>query len=246
MRVFFTDRSDVSDKTVVLTGDNYHHIKNVLRLAKGDEILVKTGGNLSYLCSVSEFEENKVICSVKDIFEADTELPIRVSVFQGIPKGDKMELVIQKCTELGASEIIPVMTERSIVRLDDKKKKSKLARWEKVALGASEQSRRSKVCLVSEPVTFEEALAKAADFDHLIFPYECAEGFAFTRKVFSEIMPGESVALFIGPEGGFSNKEAQLAEAAGVKTVTLGRRILRTETAAIFVLSVLGFLTEAD
>ena len=242
MRVFFTDRSDVGENDIFLRDDNFHHIKNVLRLAEGDKILVKTGDSLSYVCEIAGFEEGAVVCDISERIEEDTELPVNVAVFQGVPKGDKMELVIQKCTELGARKIVPVLTQRSVVKLDDKKKKQKKDRWEKIAENASEQSRRGVVCDVDVPVSFKEAISAAGEYDHIIFPYECADGFEHTREVFSGVNAGESVALFIGPEGGFSDEEVSQAREAGAEVVTLGRRILRTETAALYVLSVLGYL----
>lgn len=246
MRVFFTDRFDIREGEVLLSGDNHHHIKNVLRLPPGEEILVKTGGSKSFICGITGFESDRVVCRVKESFQEDTELPVSIDIFQGLPKGDKMELIIQKCTELGAAGIIPVMTSRSIVKLDEKKKKTKHERWEKIAQNASEQSRRDRVCRVGEPVTFAEAVNEAAGYDHFLLPYECAEGFSYTRDVFGRIKPGERVALFIGPEGGFSDEEVSLAKDAGAEVITLGRRILRTETAAMYVLSVMGYLFEGD
>lgn len=246
MRVFFTDRSDIGESEIFLSGDNHHHIKNVLRLPAGEEITVKTGGSISYVCEIKSYEDDRVVCTVKESIQTDTELPVYIDVFQGIPKGDKLELIIQKCTELGAAGIIPVMTSRSIVKLDEKKKKAKHERWEKIALNASEQSRRGRVCHVGEPVTFAEAMDMAAGYDRFIIPYECAEGFSYTREVFDSIKSGERLALFIGPEGGFSDEEISLAKAAGADVITLGKRILRTETAAMYVLSVMGYLFEED
>ncbi len=246
MRVFFTDRSYIGEGEILLSGDNLHHIKNVLRLPAGETILIKTGGSISYVCKIKGYEDDRVVCTIMDSIQADTELPVAIDIFQGIPKGDKLELIIQKCTELGASGIIPVMTSRSIVKLDEKKKKTRHERWEKIALNASEQSRRGRVCHVGEPVTFDEAIDAAAGYDHFILPYECAEGFGYTREVFGRIKSGERVALFIGPEGGFSDGEIRLAGDAGANVITLGKRILRTETAAMYVLSVMGYLHEED
>ena len=244
MRVFFTDRSNVTGDMIILDSDNEHHIKNVLRLKPGTMINVKTGGNVAYSCRIREFSDAGVICDIKTVEESDTELPVRVCIYQGLPKRDKLETVIQKCTELGAVRIVPVITERTVVKLDEKKAKSKCERWNKIAVNASEQSRRSVVCEVGMPVTFTEAVAEAGEFDHFILPFECAEGFDKTREVFAGIKHGESVALFIGPEGGFSDGEVSLAEENGAVAITLGKRILRTETAAMYVLSVLGFLLE--
>ena len=244
MRVFFTDRENVSSETICLKGDNGHHIKNVLRLKPGTDISVKTGGSTVYLCRIKGFTDEGVICDIESREETDNELPVRICIYQGLPKGDKFETVIQKCTELGAVRIIPVITERTVVKLDPKKAESKCERWNKIAVNASEQSKRSSVCSVERPVSFKEAVSEALDFDHIILPFECAEGFDKTRKVFDGVKRGDSVALFIGPEGGFSDKEVELAGENGAKVVTLGRRILRTETAAMYVLSVFGYLLE--
>lgn len=244
MRVFFTDRESVSNNTIILSGDNYHHIKNVLRLKPEAQITVKCGGGAAYTCIIREFSDSEVVCDIIDAHQNDNELPVAVHIYQGLPKGDKLETVIQKCTELGAMRIIPVITERTIIKMDEKKKKAKVRRWQKLATAACEQSRRSVLCEVGEPLSFETAVAEAASFDHFLFPYECADGFAYTKKKLSEIKCGETIAVFIGPEGGFSDRETGLAKAAGANIITLGKRILRTETAAMYVMSVLGFLFE--
>ena len=156
----------------------------------------------------------------------------------------KMELIIQKAVELGAYQIIPVATKRAIVKLDAKKEASKLKRWQAIAEGAAKQSGRMLIPQISEVKTYGEALQMAQQLDINVIPYECARGMDGTREIFGNIKPGMSVGIFIGPEGGFEESEVEKAESLGVKPVTLGKRILRTETAGLTTLSILMYLLE--
>ena len=165
------------------------------------------------------------------------ELPSRVYLFQGLPKADKMELIIQKAVELGAYQVIPVATKRSVVKLDTKKAKGKLARWQAIAEAAAKQSKRRIVPEVASVMTMREAVGYARNMQVKCIPYELAEGMAHTRELIESIEPGQEVAVFIGPEGGFEESEIQLAMEAGIIPVTMGKRILRTETAGFTMLS---------
>ena len=172
--------------------------------------------------------------------EADVELPVKVYIFQGLPKADKMELIIQKAVELGAAEIIPVQMRRCVVKLDGAKKGKKTQRWQAIAESAAKQSRRAVVPLVREPMTMEEAVRFAEqNTDVRLLPYELQEADGSTREVMDGIREGSAVSIFIGPEGGFDPAEVELAREAGVVPISLGKRILRTETAALVALSFL-------
>ena len=181
MHSFFAEHKNIGTENIILEGSVYNHIRNVLRLKAGTEIMISSGDNMNYLCSIADFSENEIICKIISSHETINELPVKISVFQGLPKGDKMELVIQKAVELGAFSIIPVAMERSVVRLDAKKTKAKCERWNTIALNAAQQSKRTFLPEVEEVMTFNEAIKKAEEeFDHIILPYECAEGYSLS------------------------------------------------------------------
>ena len=243
-RTFLLEESQIYDGTVHITGSDVNHIKNVLRMRPGEKILVSTGGEKEYHCAVSDFPEGEVLAAVEEVTAADRELPSGIVLFQGLPKGDKMELIIQKAVELGATEIVPVEMKRCVVKLDRKKAEKKAERWQTIALGAAKQSKRMQIPTVHMPVTFQQALAMMAESDVRLMPYENAEGMEGTRKILESIEPGESIAILIGPEGGIDEAEVEMAMKAKVEPITLGKRILRTETAGMTVLSILVYLLE--
>jgi len=165
------------------------------------------------------------------------ELPSQVYLFQGLPKADKMELIIQKAVELGVHAVVPVSTKRCVVKLDDKKAKSKIARWQGISEAAAKQSKRRIVPEVMDVMSFKEALNFVKDFEIKLIPYELAEDMSKTKEIIDALQPGQRIAIFIGPEGGFEEAEVEAAMNAGVQPITLGKRILRTETAGFTVLS---------
>lgn len=235
---FFVEPSQIQEKRIIITGSDVNHIKNVLRMKIGEEIAVSNGvDGKEYRCGIEAFSEEEVICTLRFIKEDGVELPSRICLFQGLPKADKMELIVQKAVELGVSEIIPVSAGRSIVRLDEKKAKAKVSRWQGIAEAAAKQSRRGIIPKVTEVMSMKDAIAYAENMDVKLIPYELAEDMAKTKEVISKIEPGESVAVFIGPEGGFEEKEIAAAIEKDFLPITLGRRILRTETAGFTVLA---------
>lgn len=173
------------------------------------------------------------------------ELPSKIYLFQGIPKADKMELIIQKAVELGVYEIIPVAMRRSVVKLDEKKAKSKLLRWQSISEAAAKQSKRKVIPNVKAVMTFKEAAAYAKQMDVKLLPYELAEGMHHTKELIGGLVPGQSVAVFIGPEGGFDEEEIKTASESGLQPITMGKRILRTETAGFTILAWLMYHLEA-
>lgn len=238
MYQFFVEPSQIQDKKVIITGSDVNHMKNVLRMKVGEEIAVRNGvDGKEYRCGIEEFAQDQVICSLRFIREEGVELPSKVYLFQGIPKSDKMEMVVQKAVELGVFEVIPVAVRRCVVKLDEKKAQAKVNRWQGIAEAAAKQCKRGVVPVVREPMTMKEAVSYAREMDVKLIPYELAEDMAHTKKVIEAIRPGESVAVFIGPEGGFEESEVAEALAAGIEPITMGRRILRTETAGITVMS---------
>ena len=207
-----------------------NHIRNVLRMKPGERIFVNDGDR-GYECQVAEIGSEAVEARILSRTEA--------------PKSGKLELIIQKAVELGAFEITPVVTRRTVVKLDKNKEAAKLARWNAIAESAAKQSGRSLIPQVTRVMSFEEALGYGKDFQVRLIPYEHAEGMAETKRQLESIGPGMDVGIYIGPEGGFEDREIEVAKGQGVEPVSLGKRILRTETAGLMVLSVAGYLLES-
>ena len=246
MHRFFVEPSQIQDKRIIITGSDVNHIKNVLRMKIGEEIAVSNGvNNREYRCGIEEYTEQEVICKLRFIKEDGVELPAKIYLFQGLPKADKMELVIQKAVELGVYEVIPVAAKRCVVKLDEKKAAVKVNRWQGISEAAAKQSRRGVIPVVHNVISMQEAIDYTQSMDVKIIPYELAEDMRHTKDIIQSVKPGESVAVFIGPEGGFEESEVQAALAAGIEPVTLGRRILRTETAGLTVLSWLMYQLES-
>lgn len=240
MYQFFVEQSQINihDKSVIIIGSDVNHIKNVLRMKVGEELSVSNGADgKEYRCGITAFEEDRVLCELRFIKEDQVELPSKVYLFQGLPKADKMELIIQKAVELGVYEIIPVAAKRCVVKLDEKKAAAKVARWQGIAEAAAKQSKRGIVPKVCNVMSFAQAVEKASKMKVRLIPYELAEGMEMTRDIMDSLCPGEDIAVFIGPEGGFEESEIALAAENGIKPITLGRRILRTETAGLTVLA---------
>ena len=235
----FVDPSQMQGDLLRVTGKDVNHIKNVLRLKPGEEISVRTGQDgREYRYGIEEYTDSEVICRLRFVKESDVELPVKVLLFQGLPKSDKMDLIVQKAVELGVAEIIPVEMRRSVVKLDGPKRVKRTQRWQSIAEGAAKQSRRAIVPLVREPMTMEEAVRFAGqNTDVRLLPYELQEEDGSTRELMESIHSGRAVSVFIGPEGGFEPEEVELARQAGILPISLGKRILRTETAALVVLS---------
>ena len=241
--LFFAEASQFEGEQVTLRGTDAHHIRNVLRMKPGEEILVSDGAGRNCRAEIREIGEESVICRILEE-DKNRELPSRIFVFQCLPKGDKMETVIQKCVELGAAGIVPVSSRYCVVKLEGKKAEGKVSRWNAIAKSAAEQSKRSLVPEVTEVKSFREALAYAASFPRKALLYENAEGMKATRDFVENLKPGEDIAVLVGPEGGFSPEEAEEAEMAGFISLSLGRRILRTETAGMAFCAVLSYTLE--
>ena len=223
---FFAEHENIHDSYIDIVGSDVNHIKNVLRFKEGDKLLISSGDNVDYECSIASMSDEYIRADILSKDEQGKELPSRIILFQG------------------AYSVVPVAMKRSVVKLDAKKAKAKVERWNGIALSAAKQSKRSIQPEVTEVMTFKQALGYAGKLDKLLLPYECAEGMEKTRKVIEEIGHGESVGIFIGPEGGFDRSELDEAVNAGCEIITLGKRILRTETAGMMLLSVLMYNME--
>ena len=246
MQRFFVEPHQIDEGThqIHILGSDVNHISNVLRMKQGEELWISDGGKKEYRCTIEEFSPDEVLLHIIYAQEPDYELQSRIYLFQGLPKADKMELIIQKAVELGAYEVIPVETKRCVVKLDGKKAAKKVERWKQIAESAAKQSKRMLIPNVHEVLTFKEALKYAEAMDIRLIPYELAKGMQETKEILADIQPGQSVGIFIGPEGGFEEKEVETAISEGAKPITLGKRILRTETAGLAILSVLMFQLE--
>lgn len=243
---FYVDPSRIGNNEIILDGGEYNHIKNVLRKQVGDTLLICDGEGKEYDCSVSEFGNGEVCLRICEIREGNTELPITVTLFQGLPKKDKMELIIEKSVELGAASVIPVACSRSVAKLEDEKREEKkLIRWNSIAEAAAKQCGRGMIPEVKGLLSFSKAMKFAKDnYDYILFPYENADGMKYTEEVVRSIPEGARIAVFIGPEGGFAPEEVAFARECNAKIISLGRRILRTETAGLTVLSYLMLTAE--
>ena len=241
MHHFFVNPEQVEDGLIRITGSDVNHIKNVLRIRQGEEMLVSDGTGRDYLCQAEEIAGLEVTVRILETEEEGRELPSRIWLFQGLPKSDKMEFIIQKAVELGAAGIVPVSTRNTVVKLDPKKEEAKVKRLQAIAESAAKQSKRSLVPRVSGIMTLKEAFdyVESQGFSVRLIPYEHEAGMDGTKTELDAAGPGQDIAVFIGPEGGFDEREIELALSKGVRPISLGRRILRTETAGLALLSVL-------
>lgn len=244
MHHFFVTPQQISGDKIRIEGGDVNHMKNVLRMKLHEKAEISDGESRTYLCEVEAYEEDVAVLHILEEMEADTEPASKLYLFQGLPKSDKMELIVQKAVELGVYQVIPVAMKRSVVRLDDKKAAKKADRWNSIAESAAKQAGRSRIPEVTMPLSYNEALKMAEELDVTLLPYELAGGMEVTREVIRQIKSGQSVGIFIGPEGGFEPEEVDAAVSMGTKVITLGRRILRTETAGLATLAVLMFELE--
>lgn len=247
MARFFVSPGQIGPASVSIFDGDVNHIRKVLRMKEGDELTVSDGNGTDYFCRIRSISEEVVVCDIVDSWTSYVELPVKLHLFQGLPKADKMELIIQKAVELGAYEIVPVAMSRSIVKLDEKKAGKKTARWQGISESGAKQSGRAIIPEVKSPMSYKNALEYAKTLDAIIVPYEKADGIEVSRELISKLCSDEnikSIGIFIGPEGGFAEKEVEQALEAGATPITLGRRILRTETAGLAVLSILMYQLE--
>lgn len=242
----FADPSEVQGDLLTVTGPEVNHIRNVMRLKPGEEISVSIGEDgKEYRYGIETLEEDRVICRLRFVKDKDVELPVKVLLFQGLPKSDKMDLIVQKAVELGAAEIIPVSMQRCVVKLDAARAGKKIQRWQTIAESAASQSRRGVIPRVLPPMTMEEAVAYAEQNTQIrVLPYELQKDDGSTKDYLESIRAGQAVSIFIGPEGGFTPEEVELARQAGIRPISLGPRILRTETAGLAFLSWLIYILE--
>ena len=240
MYQFFVENSQVNDGQIRITGGDQNHIQNVLRMKAGEKIRVSDQDGTSYFCHVELFSEDGVLAIVDSVDETGTELLNRITLYQGLPKGDKMEWIIQKAVELGVSEIVPVAMKNCVVKLDEKKAQSKVKRWQAIAESAAKQSKRTMIPQIRMPISWTSTLEELGQKDVALIPYENERGMAATREILRSIRPEQTIGIAIGPEGGFADSEIS-GVSEEMHRISLGRRILRTETAGLATLSMLVY-----
>ena len=245
MHHFFVEPSQIQGNHIFIDGPDVNHIRNVLRMNPGEEVNVTDGtGEKVYRCVIAAIGEEKVELNIMWAQEKGMELPSKIYLFQGLPKSDKMELIIQKAVELGAFQVIPVSMKRCVVKLDEKKADAKIKRWQGIAEAAAKQSKRGVIPTVVPVMSYVQAVKTASEMDLKLVPYELAEGMPQTKQLIESARPGQQIAIFIGPEGGFDPEEIRLATEAGIQPITLGKRILRTETAGFTTIAWLMYQLE--
>ena len=238
MHKFFADPESIGESSIKICGDDAHHLSKVLRLKEDDDVIVCDKNGTDYYCGIESITKDEVVCRIFKKQISDTEPNICITLYQGVPKGDKLETVIQKCVELGCVKIVPVAMKRSVAVIKDKEKKKQ--RMQKIAYEAAKQCGRAKIPEVSLCMSFKEALADSVSADLKLLAYESETENSLKSALFNN-KNAKNISLFIGPEGGFSDEEVSLAKADGFKTITLGPRILRTETAPIACVSAIMY-----
>ncbi|MHB8171742.1 MAG: 16S rRNA (uracil(1498)-N(3))-methyltransferase [Thermincolia bacterium] len=242
MHRFFINPTHICDKNVYITGEDVKHITKVLRLQAGDNITVSDGEGRDYLVELQELTSTEVTGTILEEGANTAEPPIDVTMVQGLPKGEKMEQIIQKCTELGVNRIIPVAMERSVVQLDAKKAGARRERWQRVAVEAAKQCQRGRIPYIDELCSWKDLWATIAQDDLIIMPWEIEKNHGLQKALNGvKALEKRKIFIIIGPEGGISPGEAEDARGQGALAVSLGPRILRTETAGPAVLAIIMY-----
>jgi len=241
---FFIDENQVNVDEIIIVGSDVNHISNVLRLKMSDTITLCNQKGIDYICTIVSLTKDEIHCRIIEQGQTKSELPIQITLVQGAPKQEKMELIIQKSVELGVFQILPVEMKRSIVKYDDKKVDKKLERWQSIAESAAKQAKRGIIPEIIPFQSWKKTLERLKQFDKVIVPYEHEDGISRTRDIFSQLKKNESIAIVIGPEGGFD--ESEIADLVGINaiTISLGNRILRTETAGFAALAMIVYQIE--
>lgn len=241
---FFVDSGQINEDEIQIIGSDVNHIKNVLRLKEKDQIQVNDPNGMTYECIIHSLTNDMIRCKIQSVEKSKAELPLEITLFQGLPKQDKMEQIVQKNVELGIHYIVPVKMKRTIVKYDDKKMMKKTERWQGIADAAAKQSKRGFQPEVHAPIDFKDMAEQLKGYDAVLIPYENEAGMAYTRDEISRLKKGWRVAVVIGPEGGIDDGEVHQMKEIGGKTITLGNRILRTETAGMACLAMISYQIE--
>ncbi|WP_053219121.1 16S rRNA (uracil(1498)-N(3))-methyltransferase [Virgibacillus senegalensis] len=244
MQRYFVPEEGWQDNMVTITGEDRHHIDRVMRMQPGDAIICNTPEGRAAVCTITAISDEYVSVSIDEWLDESKELPVHITIAQGLPKGDKLEVVLQKGTELGASGFIPFQAGRSIVKWDNKKAEKKLVRYRKIVKEASEQSHRTIVPDVETVVGFDGLIKQSENYSVKIFAYEeeaKTDDYQGLGAILARLEPGQNILACIGPEGGFTIEEAESLKSHGFQPVRLGPRILRTETAPLYLLASISY-----
>jgi len=243
MYKFFVNKNQIKNNKITINNDDVNHIKNVLRLSKGEKIEISNSDNgESYICEILDFNNNTVNCKIIEKNENVSESNIYLHVLQGLPKSDKMELIIQKCTELGVKEYTPVSLNRCIVKLNGKDEQKKVERWQKISEVAAKQSKRNVIPKVNNILKLDEVVKLIQEYDIMLVAFEEEKNNSIKQELVKlDKNQNLKIGILIGPEGGIEREEIEILKQAGAKIVTLGNRILRTETAPIVMASIIMY-----
>ena len=253
MPKFFVKQNQIKEDKIIIEGQDVKHIQKVLRAKTGQELEIcnsDTGEN--FLCNINKFNENHILCDIKQKIEEETESNIKVTIFQGLPKADKIEYIIQKAVELGTYDITPVEMKRCVVKLDEKDKKKKIDRWQKISEVASKQSGRNIIPKINNVINIKELCENIKNYDIVLVAYENEKNNTlkqqlqkFKENIKSKLNKNEvKIGIVIGPEGGLELQDVEFLEKGGANIITLGNRILRTETVALNILSIIMYELE--
>ncbi|WNF37710.1 16S rRNA (uracil(1498)-N(3))-methyltransferase [Bacillaceae bacterium IKA-2] len=244
MQRYFVANEQLSDSSFVIKGEDVKHISRVMRMTEGDQLICINNAGLVAQCEILQMSSNEISGKIIGFLRENTELPIKVTVAQGLPKGDKLELIVQKGTELGAHQFIPFQATRSIVKWDEKKSQKKQERLGKIAKEAAEQSYRNNVPKIMNHLSFQQLVTVSEGFDIKIVAYEEEAKLGEIKKLATTLQgtkEGSTILVVIGPEGGLTTKEVAALEQVGFISCSFGPRILRTETAALYFLAVVSY-----
>ena len=246
MSKFFVRSEKIKDSEILIDTEDVNHIKNVLRKNIGDDIIVcDYEKKINYNCKIKEISKRDIICEIISQRESESESNIKIDIFQGLPKADKMELIIQKGTELGVNSFIPVVFKRSVVKIDEKDKSKKIERWQKISEVAAKQSGRDMIPLIKNIENVKNICKLFENYDIVLVAYENENQNSLKEALKSLNKPEVKIAIIIGPEGGIDESEIELFKDAGAKIVTLGKRILRTETVCLAITAIINYELES-
>ena len=235
---FFVEKKNINleNNTCTIEGEDVKHISKVLRCKIGEELEVCDSDNNEYICEITNIDKSTVELDILEKVDIKRESDLKIKLYQGLPKGPKMEMILQKLTEVGVDEIILVQTKRSVVKVDDKKEDKKIERWERIIYEAAKQSKRGKIPKLRGVLSFKEALVDMQNNDFNIAPYENERTKSIKQAIKS--LDISNIGIFVGPEGGFDESEIEAIENINGQSVSLGPRILRTETASVVASSI--------
>lgn len=244
MQRYFVPKDGWNDDTIFIKGEDVHHISRVMRFKIGDKVICSHPNGYAAIGKILDIDVKQITLRLLRWLESNVEMPVNVTIAQGLPKGDKMDLVLQKGTELGAYSFIPFQAERSIVKWDDKKMAKKMERFSRIVKEASEQSHRNQIPQVTRKMTLSELIEASKVYDVKIFPYEeeaRSKSYQSISNILRNVESGQHILVCIGPEGGFAPEEIEALKAHGFSPVRLGPRILRSETASLYVLASISY-----